>query len=296
MSAPAMIFSVSTLGRIDPLRRLLSSLRDQLHADDRVVLVAQDREAEVRALAREFDESAPGRLLVTTSPRGASIGRNTGVEHAAAQLDDAILMFPNDTTWYPAGSVATIRKGIGEAPAAAVAVVTPSGPRFELPLPGTRLDRSTVWSVIEMGLVMKLQTFRQVGGFDEAIGTGAASPWQAGEVTDLLLRAIAAQPDLAREFVWIVSANVGGVEEGTGLSPDERAWKLRAYGRGIGHVYRVHRFPLPLRVALIAAGLLVGVRRRREYRLRDGIPAMLGRWEGVRGRPFGDSLRTAVER
>ena len=141
MSAPVMVFSVSTLGRIAPLRRLLSSLRDQLEADDRVVLVAQDREPGVRALVHEFEESARAKFMVTTSPRGASIGRNTGVDHAAASLDDAIVMFPNDTTWFPAGSVAKIREEIGGASAGAVAVVTPSGPRFELPPAGARLVR-----------------------------------------------------------------------------------------------------------------------------------------------------------
>jgi hypothetical protein len=291
-----MVFSISTLGRIAPLRKLLASLQYQLDSVDRVVLVAQDREEEVRSLAREFEASFQGTLLVTTSPLGASIGRNVGVEHAAATLDDAVVMFPNDTTWFPPGSVAQIRAAIGDAPAGAVAVVTPSGPRFELPPAGSRLDRSTVWSVIEMGLVMRLRTFRRVGGFDESIGTGAPSPWQAGEATDLLLRALADQSELAHEFVWIGSANVGGVEEGTGLSADERAWKLRAYGRGIGHVYRVHHYPAHLRAAFVAAGLLIGVRRRDEYRLRDGVPAALGRWEGIRGRTFSQSHRVAVER
>lgn len=291
-----MIFSVSTLGRIDPLRKLLLSLEGQLEPGDRVVLVAQDREEDVAAVVHEFEPAFGDMLLVTTSPRGASIGRNAGVMHAAPHLADAVVMFPNDTTWFPPGSVAAIRSALSEAQAGAVTVVTPSGPRFELPAPGSHLDMATVWSVIEMGLAIRLPAFLRIGGFEESIGTGAASPWQAGEVTDLLLRAAAAQPGFADSFVWIRSAYVGGVEEGAGLTPDERAWKLRAYGRGIGHVYRIHAYPVHLRVAFVLIGLLVGVRRSTDYRLRDGWPAFLGRWEGVSGRTLGQRRRSAVER
>ena len=278
-----LVLSVTTLGRIEPLRTLLRSLEGQLLARDRIVIVAQDRVEEVRTLAADFQASLGDRLRVGTSARGASVGRNTGVTIGAGDLDDALLMFPNDTTWFPEGALDAIRAGIRDAPAGAVTVMTSSGPRFVLPAGGTPLDAHTVWQVIEMGLVIRLGLFRRAGGFDEAIGTGAASPWQAGEVTDLLLRSLATEPDLSRRFRWL-SAQVGGVQEGSGLTAQDRAWKLRAYGRGIGHVYRTHRYSWARRWAFVVAGLLVGVRRPAEYRLRDGVPAFAGRWEGVTGR------------
>src|SRR6218665_1499064 len=62
---------VSTLGRTEPLERLLRSLTDQLTGDDHVVIVAQQRLAEVTALANRFRD-APWPITVTTcAPAGA---------------------------------------------------------------------------------------------------------------------------------------------------------------------------------------------------------------------------------
>lgn len=295
MSVP-LILSVTTLGRVDPLRRLLRSLEGQLLPRDRVVLTAQGRFSEVEALATEFSWRLGTPVLVTNSARGASLGRNTGVEFAD-QGDDAFVMFPNDTTWFPDGSIAAIRSAVADADAAAVTVIGPSGPRLVLPPPGTPLDRESVWQVIEMGLILRLSLFRRVGGFDESIGTGAASPWQAGEVTDLLLRCLMAHPPLARSFVWIAPSNacVGGIDEATDLPTAERRRKIRAYGRGIAHVYRIHGYPVWRRWAFVAAGALIGLRRHREYPLTDGWWAFLGRFEGTTGALVGPS-QVAVDR
>lgn len=280
---PPLLLVVSTLGRVEALRDLLRSVAAQLDVGDRVTIVAQDRQSEVAELVEQLRPDFRADVHVTTSARGASLGRNTGVS-ASAPSPDTIVMFPNDTTWFPAGSIETIAHAIGRRRAGAVAVMTPSGPRFTLPPPGTPLDTATVWNVIEMGLVIKAELFQALGGFDTSIGTGAGTPWQAGEVTDLLLRALTAEQSLGEQFAWIDDAWVGGIEEGTGLTADERAWKLRAYGRGIGYVYRIHRYPLWRRIGFTVAGLAIGIRRRREYRLRDGWPAFVGRVEGITAR------------
>ncbi|WP_442575054.1 hypothetical protein ACSBPH_14675 [Microbacterium sp. F51-2R] len=298
MTELPLVLSVATLGRIEPLRTLLRSLEGQLRATDRVVIVAQGHVEEVQAIAHEFHGTLGDRLRVTTSTRGASLGRNTGVGVGAQGLDDALLMFPNDTTWFPEGAIAAIRGGMKDAQAGAVTVMTSSGPRFVLPAPGTRLDATTVWKVIEMGLVMRLGMFRRLGGFDESIGTGAPSPWQAGEVTDLLMRARLVDRSLETSFRWIAdpAAAVGGIPEASGLTSRERRRKLRAYGRGVGHVFRIHDFPAWHRVRFAVAGLLIGLLRSGEYSVGDGPAALLGRCEGLTGRPIGEGDRTAVER
>ena len=298
MTELPLVLSVATLGRLDPLRTLLRSLEGQLGATDRVVIVAQGHVEEVQAIAREFTGSLGDRLRVTTSARGASLGRNTGVSVGAHGLEDALLMFPNDTTWFPEGAIAAIRDGMADAPAGAVTVMTSSGPRFVLPAPGAPLDATTVWKVIEMGLVMRLGLFRRLGGFDESIGTGAPTPWQAGEVTDLLMRARLVDGSLDTSFRWIPdpAATVGGIAETSGLTSRERRRKLRAYGRGVGHVFRIHDFPAWHRVRFAVAGLLIGVLRSGEYTVSDGPAALLGRCEGLTGRRISGGDRTAVDR
>jgi glycosyltransferase involved in cell wall biosynthesis len=293
VSLPFLVV-VTTLGRVEPVRRLLESVAPQLTGGDRLVIVAQGSEDGIRALADEATRATRGQIMVTTSSRGASLGRNAGVAFGGAGLEDALVMFPNDTTWFPDGTLASIRERMdAEALAGAVTVMTPSGPRFELPAPGTPLDRRSVWQVIEMSLIIRLPVFRAIGGFDESIGTGAPTPWQAGEVTDLLLRALHEERTLARSFHWVPDeeASVRGVEETAGLTARERRWKLRAYGRGIGRVYSRHPFPLWRRWGFVVAGLFVGMRRP-EYELGDGFSAFLGRLEGLIGRPIGRISRT----
>ncbi|MDR6904631.1 glycosyltransferase involved in cell wall biosynthesis [Agromyces sp. 3263] len=284
---------VSTLGRAEPLERLLRSLAPQLRADDRVVIVAQDRVEEVEALADRY-RGAGTVIDVTTSERGASRGRNAGV--AALPPGDRLLHFPNDTTWFPDGSVDAIRRAADGIAVGALTVADEHGPKFRLPPAGTPLDRWNAWSVIEMGLLIRRSVFDEVGGFDPDLGTGAPSPWQAGEATDLLLRLAALRPDLAAGFHWLPpDVAVGGVSDPQGLSTAERRRKLRAYGRGMGRVVARHPYPWWWRFAFVSGGLAFGLRHRSTNTPGDGWPVFLGRSEGILGRAFGGPT-TAVTR
>src|SRR6218665_2248605 len=101
---------VSTLGRTEPLERLLRSLTDKLTGDDHVVIVAQQRLAEVTALANRFRD-APWPITVTTSAPGAARGRNVGV--AALPPGARLLHFPNETTWVSPSTLSDPRAGKG---------------------------------------------------------------------------------------------------------------------------------------------------------------------------------------
>jgi hypothetical protein len=284
---------VSTLGRVEPLGRLLRSLSAQVRPDDRVVLVAQDNVSEVERLAGRFRD-ARFVIEVTTSPRGASVGRNAGV--AALPPGERLLHFPNDTTWFPDGSLDAIRREAVVMEAGALTVVDEHGPKFALPDRGTPLDRWNVWSVIEMGLLMRRSVFEELGGFDPELGTGASTPWQAGEATDLLLRLMERRPELAQAFDWLpADVTVGGITDASGLSAAERRRKLRAYGRGLGRLVTRHRYPLWWRLAFVLGGLAFGIRHRSTNTVADGWWVFLGRAEGLLGRTIGRST-TAVTR
>lgn len=284
---------VTTLGRVDPLERLLESLHGQLEAGDRLVIVAQERAPEIEALASAH-RGPDLAITVTTSGRGASLGRNTGVAHLGT--GDFLLLFPNDTTWFPAGSIASLRERADDMNAGALTVIDENGPKFTLPDPDTALDRWNVWSVIEMGLVMRRSVFDELGGFDAGIGTGAQTPWQAGEATDLLLRLLARRPDLAGRFCWLPDdVTVGGVADARGLSTSERRRKLRAYGRGLGRLVMRHPYPWWWRSAFVGGGLAFGLRHRATNSIADGWWVFLGRAEGALGRTIG-TARAAVSR
>lgn len=284
---------VSTLGRVEPLERLLESLTSQVRNEDRIVIVAQRRVEEVERLASRFRNDRVD-IAVTTSERGASRGRNAGV--AALPAGERLLHFPNDTTWFPAGSVEAIRSAGADVGVGALTVVDEHGPKFTLPAAGTPLDRWNVWSVIEMGLLMRKSVFDELGGFDPELGTGAPSPWQAGEATDLLLRMSQRRPDLAVAFGWLPSqVTVGGIADPSGLSTRERRRKLRAYGRGMGRVVARHPYPWWWRLAFVGGGLAFGLRHRPTNTVGDGWWVFLGRAEGMLGRTLG-AHGTAVNR
>jgi hypothetical protein len=284
---------VSTLGRAEPLERLLGSLSSQLRPDDRVVLVAQDRLADVEQRADAF-RSGSVAIDVTTSPRGAARGRNAGV--AVLEPGEWLLHFPNDTTWFPDGALDAIRDAATGLSVGALTVIDEHGPKFTLPDAPTPLDRWNAWSVIEMGLLISRSTFDALGGFDPDLGTGAPTPWQAGEATDLLLRLIEQRPDLAATFTWLSpEIAVGGISDPSGLTTPERRHKLRAYGRGLGRIVVRHRYPLWWRFAFLFGGLAFGLRHRSTNTVGDGWWVFLGRAEGMLGRTIGGS-HSAVTR
>ncbi|TFD70118.1 glycosyltransferase family 2 protein [Cryobacterium sp. Hb1] len=284
---------VTTLGRELGLRRLLQSLAGQVTAADTIVIVAQRNLQVVKDLAKEFT-TIGCEIVVTTSPLGASRGRNAGVAALPAGMD-YLLHFPNDTTWFPPGTIAGIRSIPFAASAAALTVTDENGPKFDLPTAGTPLDRWNVWTVIEMGLVIRRSLFTRLGGFTESIGTGASTPWQSGEATDLLLRLMHARE--SDSFVWLpAEVAIGGVSDPHGLSNGERRRKLRSYARGFGRLLSVWQYPFYWRAAALAGGLLFGLRNRSSFQTADGWWVFVGRFEGLTGRCFGKKLSKAVDR
>ena len=284
---------VATLGRIDPLDRLLASLRSQISPVDSIVVVAQGNHAAVHELAGRHGDLP---ILLGESERGAAHGRNLGVRLLPATA--SVLLFPNDSTWFPPCTLDAIRSAIDDGTRmAGLTVFDDGGPKTILPPPGSALNRLNVWRVMEVGLVVRRTDFEDLAGFDPLIGSGAPTPWQSGEVTDLLLRAMDRWPGLAREFAWLPRrVAVGGVREGQDLSDAERRRKVRAYGRGLGMIARRYRYPLGWRLARLLGGAGIGLLRRPDYELLDGLWAFTGRLEGMLGRTIGAEDDAAVTR
>jgi glycosyltransferase involved in cell wall biosynthesis len=221
------------------LDHLLASVHAQTLQPCEVIVVDQSSDDGTQAVVNSWVDRLPIRRL--TSVRGASAGRNAGV---AALGDYDFVAFPDDDTSYVPDTLAR---------AAAVFLADPSAGAVSGRLLGTperpaqlvsfgdrriSLDHKTVWtSAIEATCFFSRDFIRTVGVFDEDLGVGAASPWQSGEATDLLLRGLNAGWNLLFDPQIVVNELNPDAP-----SPRDRAYRTKArhYARGTGRVFRRH--------------------------------------------------------
>lgn len=282
---------VSTLGRLDALDNLLRDLADQTERPHAVAVCDQgtpgaDGARDVESVCAAHRGTLD--IHVVRSARGLSRGRNAAAAVVAAEVD--YLFFPNDTSRVASDFLARV-DAAGEPHVIAAQYRDTLGPRTSFNAATVPIDPANAWLAMEPAMLVRSDEFQSLGGFDVDLGSGAATPWQSGEGTELLLR-------LARDGARVRFAPdlvVTGVVESEGLSGAERRRKLRAYGRGYGHILRVWNYGARRRLAAVIGGFTLGLRHPSRFSLRDGWHVGLGRAEGAMNRLLGRSL-TAVDR
>lgn len=225
-----------------------------------------------------------GSLSITTvvSTRGISNGRNA----AAAAIGDEVewLWFPNDTNRVDADFLERVScHCVSPTTVCAVQMVDREGPRHPLPAPGTKFTKRTVWGAMEPATILRRDQFVAAGEFNPALGSGADSPWQSGEGPDLLLRMSTLD---GFSIEWVGDIYVHAQTEFAHLPPRERRRKQRNYGRGAGYVLRTWHYPFWYKAAHLVAAALMPVRNPTKFGLRESFALLVGRTEGVLGRPF----------
>lgn len=283
-AAPVLSMVVATLGRTVELDRLFQSLEAQTRRDFDVVVVDQNDDDRLGALMARWSERLLLRHLRTPGERGLSVARNRGWPMTTG----AVLLFPDDDCWYPPHFVADALAAMEQYGADVLAgrAATPGGrsinARYEFA--ACRSTRQNVWTTgIEWVMLFRRTVLEAVSGYSEDVGVGAASPWQACEGVDIVLRA-----DAAGFSCWFDPALTGHHEEIVTVAPDKRARnKARAYGRGMGYVLRRFNYGSATKLNWIARpsvgallSLISGRRAQAAYRMQ----VALGRLEGVAGR------------
>jgi hypothetical protein len=276
---PKIGVAVTTVGRWDELRGLLDELSGQTQPPHAVAIAHHDARAadDLAALVQSFADT----LAITTvlSPRGISNGRNA----AAATFGDEVdwVYFPNDTSRIDTDFLERIAPHLAHATVCAVQLIDREGVRNALPEPGAQLTRRNVWGAIEPATMFRRQDFERVGRFDPSIGSGAATPWQAGEGTDLLLR-LSMLDGFSIE--WVHDIAVHAHTEFAHLTPTERRRKIRFYGRGSGYLYRRWNYSGWAKFRHVFGAALAPLLKPSKFKPRDGLALMIGRAEGVCGR------------
>jgi glycosyltransferase involved in cell wall biosynthesis len=275
---------VSTLGRTASLKALFESLAGQDYKNFELIVVDQNDDDRLKPLFETWPFKL--RRIHTPGQRGVNRGRNIGW----TQAEGSIVAFPDDDCWYPPwflsralGKIAETGADILSGRAADESGQSING-RFESE--AQWIDRTNVWTTgIEWVVFFKRSALLTVGGYNTNIGPGSPTPWQSCEGQDIMLRAMA---DGLKCFYD--PSLYGHHAEMNIYNPDAAICrKGRIYGRGMGHVLRIHGYGLGSSLKWVSFPTIKGLsflfrcNVRRFFYYRN---VALGRFEGWSGRLY----------
>ncbi len=277
---PRFSLILATVGRTAELDRLFDSLVAQTCRDFEIIVVDQNPDGR---LLPHIDRARRLGLDIITrqlEPPNLAAARNTGI--AAAQGD--WLCFPDDDCWYEPDTLANVLDACRQNPrlqgvvacwVEQAAAGTEVGAAGKLELAAWRNFRGGEASSI--CLFFSRALVNSLGGFDVRLGVGQ---WYgAGEESDYVLRALAADAELARCLL-------ARVHHAYALPTEVDDWRaafghLRRRSRGTGALYAKHRLsPYVILRGCTAPVVLPLVRGKGFKVLTGGLATALGRIEG----------------
>ncbi len=241
---------VATLGRTDELIAFLESLVAQSERNFEVIVVDQNHDERLEPVIARFEDKFPLRHL--RSPIGLSRARNCGLAVTKGDL----VAFPDDDCIYPPDLLADVRSHLQRyTQLAGITCVSrdgsglPSGPRW-LKVAGA-VTKEKVWrQAVSYTIFLRRSAVEAIGPFDQRLGLGASSPWQAGEETDYLLRALHQKLSLYFDPSLHV---IHPRKAGQGRAQMNL---LRSYGYGLGKVVALHRYSLAFKLRLLGGPIV----------------------------------------
>jgi ADP-heptose:LPS heptosyltransferase/glycosyltransferase involved in cell wall biosynthesis len=239
VSSPRVSLVVSTVNRAGELTRLMDSLLGQEFKDFEILVVDQNCDDRVVPILEGYQSRLNIRRFQTLARYGISSGRNDGWRRARGD----VILFPDDDCWYPPWF---LRKGVELLDTTRAALVSgrfanESGRSINGRFSSRAhfITRRSVWTAqSESATFYRRDLLERLGGFNEELGIGSATPWQAAEGPDLILNA------LQRGCMCYYDPSLYGfhleydLDDPTGKMPR----KGRMYGRGMGYVLRRHGY------------------------------------------------------
>ncbi|MBS0240398.1 MAG: glycosyltransferase [Proteobacteria bacterium] len=230
---------VSTLGRSDELCPLLSSLQQQSNTELEVIIVDQNDDDRLQSVLAQQNIQCAIKHIRAPGERGLSRGRNRGWKVSQGDY----VVFADDDCWYPPELFAKVAQIFGETGADIVCgrAADEHGRSINGRYEERKqwIDRRNVWTTsIEWMVFFRRGVLEQLDGYDETIGVGAATPWQAAEGQDILLRAL----DAGHSCYF--DPDIYGHHAELNISQPDKSMRRKAlgYARGMGFVLRKHRF------------------------------------------------------
>jgi len=268
---------MGTLGRVEEVRGFLASLQRQDHRDFELLIVDQNPDERLAPVIAQYRQHF--RILRYRSAPGLSRARNVGLRYVSGD----VVAFPDDDCWYPDGLLSRVARRFEAEPSLdgltgrfVDGAGRSEGRWLERSQP---LDRFNVWhGAISFSIFLRRPLVERIGGFDEALGVGAGTPWGAGEETDYLLRGLGQGGKVVFERDLVLHHPVKTADFGPGAI--ERQTRYEA---GFGRVIRRGGFPgwyFPWVCTRTVGGALLALLRGRHAQARF-------KWHSVRARVRG---------
>jgi glycosyltransferase involved in cell wall biosynthesis len=282
MSVRSVRFSlvVSTLNRSAELKPLMESLLNQEFEDFEVIVVDQNFDDRIVPVLESYQSQLNIRRVPTPARQGISAARNDGWRRARGD----VILFPDDDCWYPPWFLRKGHELLEKTGAKLVSgrIADEAGRSINGRFASSAqfITRRSVWLThSEAATFHRRELLERLNGFDEKLGVGSSTRWQAAEGADLILNALECR------CVCYFDPSLYGFHREFDLDDPAlgMARKGRAYGRGMGFVLRRHRFGVssilywatrPLITALVSA--ISG----RFHRMGYALSVSLGRIEG----------------
>ena len=211
------------------------------------------------------------------SDKGASKARNVGMKFA----DGDILAFPDDDCWYPDNLLSDLEKiftSNNEIEGITGLVMDEQGHPFSrFPSRAGFIQKNNAFERACLpAIFLRAKVVKKVGKLNENLGPGAPTPWQSGDETDYILRAIEFGFRLLYE-PQIIVFHPRKKENVT-----NRAFE---YGAGFGRVLRIHKFS-SWRVSFYLlrpfGGIFYALLRKDLLLANYYLNSLRGRWVGWR--------------
>lgn len=268
---------MATLGRTHEVERSLASLDAQGYGDFELIVVDQNPDDRLVPILKPIRKRFS--IIHLHSAPGLSLARNFGLRRATGE----VVGFPDDDCWYSPHALGWISRSLKEHPRVdgiSGRVADEDGAsdaRFD-PTPGP-INLANAWRrTSSVSLFVRKRVVEKVGGFDETLGVGAATPWRGAEDIDYVLRAVRAGFEI-RYDPDLVVFHPNPLRYGY----RKMAGRAHEYGSGIGRVWRNHDYP----IRLIAYYLLRPLGGAVLSAMRGSMDEAQFHWSAFRGRLYG---------
>ena len=230
---------VSTFNRTAELKRLMASLLDQEFKDFEIVIVDQNVDDRIVPVMEPYQSQLNVIRVHTPSRRGISAARNDGWRRTQGD----VILFPDDDCWYPSWFLQKGHELLEETGAAFVSgrIADETGRSINGRFASSAqvINRRSIWSThSEAASFVRRELLERMNGFDEELGVGGPTKWQAAEGADLILNSL----ECGCICYYDPSLYLFHQEFDVDDPAAEMEKKGRAYGRGMGFVMRRHGY------------------------------------------------------